>query len=205
MKKILISVFIIVSLLLSMASCNASNSNAPDDTDETIEENGASEDGDETQDSGESDSDLNNDGEGNQESDDDTDEETEVGYIYSINSQKYHLPTCRFVASMNEESKVLFNGTIEELSSRGYLPCKICNPDPDYDYESKDNDDASSGNGYIDVDSEYTYAMNPSTMKLHYSGCSAVKNTNIENKVYSNASRAELLRQGYEPCGICKP
>lgn len=205
MKKILFCAFIIMSLLFSMASCNASNSNVPDDTDETIEEGGSSEGGEETEDSGESESDPETDGEGSQEGDDDTEDEPEVSYVYSINSKKYHLPGCRFVASMNEESKVVFEGTLEELSSRGYLPCKTCKPDPDYDYDSKDNSNSGSGNGFIDVDSGYTYATNPSSMKFHYSGCSAVKNTNDENKVFTNASRSELVRQGYVPCGICKP
>ena len=108
MKKILVCAFIIMSLLFSMASCSDSNSNAPDDTDETIEGNGSSEEEEGTGDSGESESDPETDGEGSQEGDD-TEDEPEVSYVYSINSKKYHLSTCRFVASMNEESKVVFD------------------------------------------------------------------------------------------------
>ena len=197
MKKILFSVFIVFCLLFSMVSCNDSDvSGGLDDVTENGGESGGGSDG-----SGKTENDTEDDG--RQETDDGGSAEIEDGFVYSVNSKKYHLPACRFVSSMKEESKVVFDGTIEELSSLGYTPCKTCKPDPNYDYETK-NDEVSDKD-FIDVDSGYTYVTNPSSMKFHYSGCTAVKNTNAENKVYSNVARSELVRQGYEPCGICNP
>ena len=193
MKKILFFVFMALCLLFSMVSCNEPDPSIGNDD---VTENGdPSEDGGKNEDGTESDED--------EETDNGGSEVIEDGFIYSVNSKKYHLPTCRFVASMKEESKIVFDGTIEELEALGYTPCKTCKPNPDYDYGIKD--DESSNNNFIDVDSGYTYAKNPTSMKFHYSGCTAVKNTNAENKVYSNATRSEIVREGYEPCGICNP
>ena len=199
MKKILFAIFIITTLIFSMASCDNPDSEEHDVDDKTTEGDGTE--------SVEGEKDSNNESdEGNDEGENTSDVgsgQSEASFIYSINSNKYHIPTCRYVAAMKEEYRVSFEGTVEEISERGYVPCSNCKPDPDYDY-SKSND-SSAGGSLIDEDCGYRYVLNSDSMKFHYSGCSAVKNTNEENKTYSNASRSELVEQGYESCGKCKP
>ena len=207
MKKTLLVILIISSLIFSLLSCDNAEIQESGEGKETVAGEGGN-----TDNSTESDNDSSEDGEGSPdadgEGDDSSDAQDNIGdgsgeFVYSIHSKKYHLASCRFVASMNEESKVTFEGTIEELYARGFSPCRTCKPDPNYDYETPS--DGSSGDSMIDESSGYTYALNLVSMKFHYSGCSAVKNTNDENKTYSNESRSELVNQGYKPCGICKP
>ncbi|MFZ2976041.1 MAG: hypothetical protein WA055_05450 [Candidatus Moraniibacteriota bacterium] len=46
-------------------------------------------------------------------------------FIGSKNSNKYHLPTCRYAKNINPENRVCFSSKIE-AESRGYLPDKNC-------------------------------------------------------------------------------
>jgi DNA-entry nuclease len=47
-------------------------------------------------------------------------------YILNKNTKKIHLPDCSSVSDMAEKNKVSYNGTIDELESQGYTPCKRC-------------------------------------------------------------------------------
>lgn len=49
------------------------------------------------------------------------------------------------------------------------------------------------------------YICNTSTFKFHYPSCSSVKQMKESNKLPTNATREELIRQGYDPCKRCKP
>ncbi len=57
----------------------------------------------------------------------------------------------------------------------------------------------------IDPQPQGCYILNTSTKKFHYSSCSAVKRMSEKNKKISFDTRAEIISQGYSPCGICKP
>lgn len=46
-------------------------------------------------------------------------------FVGSKNSNKYHLPTCRYAKGIKLENKVCFSST-DEAQSRGYLPDKNC-------------------------------------------------------------------------------
>ncbi len=50
-----------------------------------------------------------------------------------------------------------------------------------------------------------TYVLNNNTMKFHYPSCKSVKKISPDNYGTSSANRDELISQGYEPCGNCKP
>lgn len=50
-----------------------------------------------------------------------------------------------------------------------------------------------------------TYILNTSTKKFHEPGCSAAARMSDRNKSEVSATRADLIAQGYTPCGICKP
>ena len=50
-----------------------------------------------------------------------------------------------------------------------------------------------------------TYVLNTSSMKIHKPKCGSVETIKEENRKYTNLTREELIAQGYEPCGRCKP
>ena len=54
--------------------------------------------------------------------------ENTVNYILNKNTKKFHYPSCSSVSDMKEKNKEYFSGTREEAISRGYKPCKRCNP-----------------------------------------------------------------------------
>ena len=60
--------------------------------------------------------------------------------------------------------------------------------------KDKSSEEASSG-----------YILNKNTMKFHNPTCSSVAKMKEKNKIYSQESREELIREGYDPCGNCKP
>lgn len=49
-------------------------------------------------------------------------------YILNTNTRKYHKPSCRHASSIKESNKQTYEGTSEELASKGYGSCKVCNP-----------------------------------------------------------------------------
>lgn len=50
-----------------------------------------------------------------------------------------------------------------------------------------------------------TYILNTSSKKFHTPDCSSVAKIGESNKQTYTGSRSDLLAQGYQPCGICKP
>ena len=52
---------------------------------------------------------------------------------------------------------------------------------------------------------EITYILNVNSKKFHLPTCSGANNMKAENREESTLSREELVSQGYEPCGTCKP
>lgn len=62
---------------------------------------------------------------------------------------------------------------------------------------------SSSANG--SDDSVQSYVLNTSSKKFHKPGCSGAQNMLEKNKKSYEGIRAELIDQGYSPCGICKP
>ena len=220
LKKIVFILFVIVGLTFSLCSCDEPDEDVTPDDGDTSLEGESDENGDELgEENKDPDSDSNTDG-GNNNNDNSSDstedgenskdEEgeadnsvTEVSFVYSINSSKFHLPTCYHAKGMNEVTKVEFFGTLEEILEKGLDPCKVCKPDPDYDYSKSENEDETEDSG--DTDDGYGYVINSESMKFHLAGCSSVGTMNEENKVYTNLTKEELIEQGYIPCGHCNP
>lgn len=50
-----------------------------------------------------------------------------VLYVGSINSDKYHLPSCRWAKKILPENKIEFHSR-EAAVKAGYKPCKVCKP-----------------------------------------------------------------------------
>lgn len=57
----------------------------------------------------------------------------------------------------------------------------------------------------INESENYTYCINTSSKKFHYSNCSSVDDMKEHNKKYTNEDRDSLISQGYSPCKRCNP
>lgn len=49
------------------------------------------------------------------------------------------------------------------------------------------------------------YVLNTSTKKFHKPDCSSVDSMKQDNKEEYTGSRQQLIKEGYSPCGVCKP
>ena len=92
--------------------------------------------------------------------------------------------------------------------------------DPEYDHqnrfankddpaEEKTSKDTSSENNPEQKtgmdDPEGTYILNTNTRRFHYPSCDSVADMKEKNKDVSTESRVDIIEQGYQPCGRCKP
>ncbi len=59
---------------------------------------------------------------------DNTSSKASNSYIANKNTKKFHYPSCKSVTKMKEKNKWYFDGSRDELISKGYQPCKNCNP-----------------------------------------------------------------------------
>ena len=64
-----------------------------------------------------------------------------------------------------------------------------------------------SGNagGNISEEPTASYILNTKTHKFHEPSCSSARDMKSENMQEYTGSRQELIDDGYDPCGICKP
>lgn len=74
----------------------------------------------------------------------------------------------------------------------------------DGDKETSDSQKNEEETGQTCTES-WKYILNTRSMKIHYPHCSSVDQMSEKNKGYSNLSKEELIEQGYESCGNCKP
>ena len=68
---------------------------------------------------------------------------------------------------------------------------------------TKKNNVAQKGDSSSSASIQYVLNMN--THKFHKPNCGSVKTMSETNKGTYTGSREDLIRQGYEPCGNCKP
>ena len=66
-------------------------------------------------------------------------------------------------------------------------------------------DDSDAENGEDQEPKEQTYIMNKNTKKFHKPECSSVDDIKAENKSGFTGTRAELIEDGFDPCGKCRP
>lgn len=55
-------------------------------------------------------------------------EDVICNYVLNNSSKKFHDPACSSVGKIKAENREYFSGERQELLTRGYEPCKICNP-----------------------------------------------------------------------------
>ena len=79
--------------------------------------------------------------------------------------------------------------------------CYNVQPGVEIDYLTGESREAASQN----AEKQETFILNTSSKKFHRPDCSAVSAMGPENREEVTCTREELIRQGYEPCGSCKP
>jgi len=52
---------------------------------------------------------------------------SEKKFVGSVNSNKYHLPSCEWAQKISPSNEIWFSSA-EEAQAKGYVPCKVCNP-----------------------------------------------------------------------------
>ena len=211
LKRFLIVLVITLSLIFTLVSCNKDDGEGKD---KDLSNIGSSEKTDD--DKNVTDGNLNDSVENSNENDDNssepddtvkddlTDDSLTSKFVYSVNSNRFHIQSCRYALSMNSSSKVVFDGTIEELEGMGYFPCKICKPDPNFNYDQIEDDNIDDEDN-SEEETDIGYVLNNDSMKFHFSTCGSVSNMKDENKIYSTDTRDELILEGYSPCGNCNP
>ncbi len=65
--------------------------------------------------------------------------------------------------------------------------------------------DASEAGVTDEASEDVSYVLNVSSMKFHLPDCSAVSQMSDSSKEFSTKTRDELISDGYDPCGMCKP
>ena len=85
-------------------------------------------------------------------------------------------------------------------------------PGIEIDYETGDNWLAKSGGSTAGGDKNssgsnggQSYVLNTNSMKFHDPDCGSVDDMSSSNRSNFKGSRSELIKQGYEPCGNCRP
>lgn len=91
-------------------------------------------------------------------------------------------------------------------------------PDITINYTTGDNWESAEGDtgsiseasdetvqGSYRQDEEQSYVINENTKKFHNPDCSSVEDIKEKNKREFTGTRDELINEGYDPCGICKP
>jgi competence protein ComEC len=63
----------------------------------------------------------------------------------------------------------------------------------------------STSNSTDMTENTSTYILNTNTHKFHLPDCSSVTDIAPHNKEISSLTREELIEEGYDPCGRCKP
>lgn len=103
---------------------------------------------------------------------------------------------------------VLMEGWSVEDEGDGVAFCVFAynvQPGVTIDYATGDSHESEASDQKAQDAAQETYILNTKSKKFHRPDCSGAEKTAAENKQEFTGSRQQLLDQGYEPCGICKP
>lgn len=81
----------------------------------------------------------------------------------------------------------------------------VYNNQPGVTIDYATGDSWASDEAPSDTGKESTYILNTSSRKFHKPDCSSVETISPSNKKSYTGTREELINQGYEACGKCKP
>ena len=81
----------------------------------------------------------------------------------------------------------------------------VYNNQPGVTIDYATGDSWASDEAPSDTSQESTYILNTSSRKFHKPNCGSVETISPSNKKSYTGTREELINQGYEACGKCKP
>lgn len=81
----------------------------------------------------------------------------------------------------------------------------VYNNQPGVTIDYATGDSWASDEAPADTSQESTYILNTSSRKFHKPDCGSVETISPSNKKSYTGTREELINQGYEACGKCKP
>ncbi len=83
-----------------------------------------------------------------------------------------------------------------------HVYCYNVQPGIEIDYATGESREADAGDTSGEV---AIYVLNTNNKKFHLPDCASVAQTKAENREDYFGARGDLIAQGYEPCGRCKP
>lgn len=101
------------------------------------------------------------------------------------------------------EYESAYNAGYEEGYSAGYADGNIVSENISAADTSEREESAESSS--VSDDAVYDYVLNTNSRKFHKPDCSSVGDIKEKNKGYFTGTRAEIVSEGYEPCGRCNP
>ena len=115
---------------------------------------------------------------------------------YSVEDEGDGITFCVYV--YNVQPGITINYKTGESNNDGseFLPDD--GKDGNIGKDENENDSTTESN-------KTTYILVTSTKKYHESDCTYAKNAKDENKESTTLSKEEIEKQGYSPCGSCKP
>lgn len=86
--------------------------------------------------------------------------------------------------------------------------CYNVQPGIEINYATGENWLAETGNNNNDNDdnaTKTTYILNTNSKKFHKESCKNAESISEKNKEVYKGTREDLIKDGYSPCGVCKP
>ncbi len=124
------------------------------------------------------------------------------------------------VTPVFEGSNLVASGVQMEAMSMEDEGADICfnvyiynvQPGIEIDYATGDNWLTSKGSGSVDAadksggsSGSESYVLNTNSKKFHDPDCGSVDDMSSSNRENYKGSRSDLINQGYDPCGNCRP
>ena len=83
--------------------------------------------------------------------------------------------------------------------------CYNAQPGIEIDYLTGDSKPSKEEYTFDDGSKRVTYIINENSKKFHKPSCEAVDKMSEKNKKKYTGTRENLIKNGYEPCGLCNP
>ncbi len=131
-------------------------------------------------------------------------------YIQETDGHVLYRVTPLFDGDNLVASGVLMEARSVEDKGEGIEFCIYCynvQPGVTIDYTTGHNKADGTLGEVVDpaTEEELTYIVNTNTLKFHLPDCEKAAQIQESNRKEITAKRSELIEQGYEPCGVCRP
>lgn len=133
-------------------------------------------------------------------------EDMVADYIKETGNHVLYRVTPVFIGEELVARGVLMEGFSVEDGGEGICFCVFAyNVQPDIEIDYATGESWLAEMAQTTGPEPVTYVLNTNTEKFHYPDCPSVENISAKNRRDFTGTREELVSQGYEPCGRCKP